>query len=497
MNKIPPPLTKDNTKASTSTQDDRPVDNRSVFSGFRTGARNLTNTLWPLNNQSNEIKPLSNLSKKKEKNINLSQLNKWIENGWMPDNKTLFNINKNKSSISETINIFRNMKISYEKIASYLNIMPVKMALVILHSKEPSESYILKEMESEKAASILMSINPTRIEQILTSMPPQKSSEILSLMSDETAACFLDMLDIHKSWILLNLFDNESNAICIADHMRKKITLYFMGYPVNINSITEKLTYEAKVANDTLTSKDNKKTTKILIDLFLSKLDEKGIKSSNLSRLINDLKGFKEDHDFPTYDGFEKIDSIESYVSLLEKIRDSDDDNMIMKSMALLWRSALCLSKNNVSVKIDNAFYYISKNKGRSHKKVKIPKDIRQLQKIKSGICGDSEIASNVLKELNPLYKLSEYYKKEDYKPDEKPIVAKNDRKGMPYLSGTSGMSNAFFHIYPLLDLDFDSDEGRKYAHLMASAIVAVGFHTYQECYDAFAITDVFVKNNN
>lgn len=64
--------------------------------------------------------------------------------------------------------------------------------------------------------------------------------------------------------------------------------------------------------------------------------------------------------------------------------------------------------------------------------------------------------------------------------------------EGVPYLAGTSGMANGFCNTLSLLNIGISSSEGQKLENIMSAFIVGIGFHSFQECYDAFDMTDKY-----
>ncbi|WP_419832419.1 hypothetical protein [Endozoicomonas atrinae] len=91
------------------------------------------------------------------------------------------------------------------------------------------------------------------------------------------------------------------------------------------------------------------------------------------------------------------------------------------------------------------------------------------------------------------LKKLSQYYSEQiDSENKTAVLYKKNKSLGLPYLAGTSGMCSCFYAVYPLLEIEFNSRMGRQLAEVISAFIVAIGFHTFQECYDAFNLTDLY-----
>ena len=93
------------------------------------------------------------------------------------------------------------------------------------------------------------------------------------------------------------------------------------------------------------------------------------------------------------------------------------------------------------------------------------------------------------------MIRIQHYSEHEPNKKSSAQLYRNNKSRGIPYLSGTSGMSNGFFAIYPLLNIEFHSEAGCRLAEIMTAFMVGTGLHTAKECRDAIMITHEYLKH--
>lgn len=253
-----------------------------------------------------------------------------------------------------------------------------------------------------------------------------------------------------------------------------------MTYPENIKSDKKKHKYEARKALEILSDKESRELIKGLCRNLMVKLEDTVQEDDVYIMIGNKIRGFIDCNDFPVHRAIRDIKTKEDFMSeLFFAISDSNEDSSI-HAISLIWSAVAIINNcyNSDSRGKIRTVYKLFNERSRSHN---IIKSFKRLPRERFG---EAEIKSSLLKNLHPLYKLSSRYVKIKNGGFKKFIDPDN-----LYLSGTSGMCNAFYNIYSLLDIVFTSDYGIKLAEIMSSFVVGIGFHTFQEAYDSFNIT--------
>ncbi|MPY26909.1 hypothetical protein FM037_09145 [Shewanella psychropiezotolerans] len=180
-------------------------------------------------------------------------------------------------------------------------------------------------------------------------------------------------------------------------------------------------------------------------------------------------------------------------IKLLKKQTSSKKKDAIIAILTVIW----ILPKYLLSV-IDgkrkgeiSSVYSSFDEFGRNHNTINL--GVKSQILMAKNIFGTAQIKSKLLNNLNPLYQLSSHYiEKTDNGLSKKSIYTRNKVEGVPYLAGTSGMANGFCNTLSLLNIGINSSEGQNLEKIMSAFIVGIGFHSFQECYDAFEMTDKY-----
>ena len=177
-------------------------------------------------------------------------------------------------------------------------------------------------------------------------------------------------------------------------------------------------------------------------------------------------------------------------ISLLKsKIESKNQDGMIA-ILTVIWilpKYILKVTNPKKAEEISDVYRSFD-TVGRNHKTVNM--DATEKLTLRNNQCiGESNITSTLLSNLDNLYKLSAHYIEHDTNTKtRKSMYSKNKTMQKPYLAGTSGMINCFSMIFELLNINLDKEKQKHLIDIMSSFVVSIGFHTFQECYDAFEL---------
>ncbi len=282
---------------------------------------------------------------------------------------------------------------------------------------------------------------------------------------------------------------NPQTTPCL--HMMDKplLSALMTRYPKTVTSIDQKLRYEAKLAISILENKENREMVnyfaRVIATMILTMSD------TEFEKYRSDVDDFIMRCNFPTsslinHSNKRALSKTLLYVTRMEGCHTVD-------IVATLWRivgNLLC-EKDPVTRHRTFMIYEQFELIGRNHQidpdwhaPVDFPQDFDWLR---NGFLGEAEASSSLLQDIRPLKKLSSYY----YRQTAHKSIYQNSKE--PYLSGISGMCNAFYSIYPLLGIDFNSFTGMRLAEIMAAFNVSIAFHTFKECFDAFYITHIYL----
>ncbi|WP_299727789.1 hypothetical protein [uncultured Endozoicomonas sp.] len=334
---------------------------------------------------------------------------------------------------------------------------------------------------------------------------------LLSAMSNSDNITFETVLS--KRPDLLTIEDDKGNLLLnIAD--RPDLTIFLQ---IIINQLIPELNREQILRNGTplirypLSTSDEKKNH---YEALLSKCILENPKNIYLIRKISKILAMKvkatsndewqtyvdyhqaaqEQLNFPTSKLFD-ITSKETFSTQLLKVSSSQENHIIDLLSAIYRIPSILLEKKNPFdtdriYQIYSNFNYIGRNHT-VHEQWRKPESIsstHQFQLLDE--IGYSKIPSQLMKNLNPLKKRSAYYRERPYTNDQQYSLAqKNSQLKIPYVAGTSGISNCFYAAYLLLKIPFESEEGQRLVHIVSAAQVATGSQTFQE---GFAITHAY-----
>ncbi|KEI72217.1 ankyrin repeat domain-containing protein [Endozoicomonas elysicola] len=280
----------------------------------------------------------------------------------------------------------------------------------------------------------------------------------------------------------------SKTKICLRDMDSPYLSSLMVRYPVTAINIKQKLHYEAILARSILENPENRELvkwlTKVISILILNMSD------IEFEKYRNDVNDFILRSNFPTSSliNHSSKRNLSATLLSLTNMRGCHTSDIL----STIWRIVgHLLNEKNPAIR-DKTFRIYAQFEliGRQHTvhpdwdaPVIFPENFIWLRK---NHLGEAEIPSTLLKNIRPLKKLSSYYMHHTH-------YKMNSSAQELYLSGISGMCNAFYAIYPLLGIDFDSITGIRLAELMAAFNVSIAFHTFKECFDAFFITHTYL----